>query len=416
MVESSKDKSGKNILPAVFLSTFFIRLGFGLTLSIWSFYIGSKVETVGLTAAAAPAMEAATVLFAGLAADRFGRMPVLKWALVGGAILLLLMSTTRDPLYLTLLNGVFGLTSASILAASLATTGDRSLVHRRGLSMGQFDALNLGGWVYGFALGYILVTVLNGQNDPARLAMAFWFGAAAVVVALFILWWMSRGYTEKGEEKVFDSARLKEALLEPEKLLVVLPWLAIYMLIGAMFVFLGSAASTYNIHPWELGAGVAVAGTLLLFTQPFYGKLSDRLGRTRVMIIGIVGFLGVLGFGGAIAILGLTIPFVAGLGISAIGALAFGPSSLAALTDESKQVSRGTTMSLYCVTIAAGMALGLYVAPTLFTGMGNVGVLIFFGIVGALLVIFTILRSVYLKGKAQGGSPPLTSESSPDHE
>jgi MFS family permease len=409
MADPIGDTGRTDILPAVFLSTFFIRLGFGLTLSIYAFYLGSTVETVGLTAAASPAIEASTVLFAGLAADRFGRLPVLKWALVGGAAILLLMSTTRDPIYLAALSGIFGLASASILAASLAATGDMSATAKRGLSMGQFDALNLGGWVYGYALGYGLVSVLNGQNDPSRLAMAFWIGGATVLVALALLWWMSRGYVEKGDEKVFDSNRLKEALLRPEILLVVLPWLAIYMLIGAMFTFLGTAATTLHVALWELGAGVAVGGTLLLFTQPFYGRLSDRLGRTRVMIIGVAGFLGVLVFGAAIAATGLNIALVAGLAISAIGALAFGPSSLAALTDESKKASRGTTMSLYSVTIAGGMALGLVLASVLFTNLGNTGVVIFFGIVGTLLVIFTALRMRFLKGKAAAEPSPLTS-------
>jgi MFS family permease len=412
MAESSGDTGGKNILPAVFLSTFFIRLGFGLTLSIYAFYLGSTVETVGLTAAASPLIEASTVLFAGLAADRFGRLPVLKWALVAGAAILLLMSTTRNPVYLAVLSGIFGLASASILAASLAATGDMSLTSRRGMSMGQFDALNLGGWVYGYALGYGLVSVLNGQNDPSRLAMAFWIGGATVLVALALLWWMSRGYVEQGEAKVFDSKRLKEALLRAEILLVVLPWLAIYMLIGAMFTFLGSAATTLNVPLWELGIGVAVGGTVLLFTQPFYGKLSDRFGRTRVMMIGVAGFLGVLAFGGAIAIKGLNLGLIAGLGISAFGALAFGPSSLAALTDESKKVSRGTTMSLYSMTIAGGMAFGLILSSVLFTNMGTNGVVIFFGIVGALLVVFTAIRTFHLKGRAAAVASPVNSESS----
>jgi MFS family permease len=410
---STEDGGERPLMLAVFLSAFFIRLGFGLTLSVYSFYIGSTVETTGLTAAAAPAMEAATVLFAGLAADRYGRLPVLKTALIAGAGLLFLMSFTRTPDYLAIISGFFGLASAAILASSLAVIGDLSKHNKRGLQMGRFDALNLGGWVYGFALGYVLVSVLNGVKDPAQLAMAFWVGAAAVVFALLLLSWLSRGHKELGQEHVLDPSRLKEALAKPVILLVILPWMAIYMLIGALFTFLGASATTLHVPTWELGVGVAVGGTVLLFTQPFYGRLSDRIGRSRVMLIGVIGFLGILAFGGAIVVWGLYIPFVAGLGFSAVGALAFGPSSLAALTDVSKTVSRATTMSLYSVVIAGGMAIGLVSASLLFTLWNGTGVLVFFALVGALLVVFTLLRVRYYRSKGIKDTSPLISDPGP---
>ncbi len=398
MEAQSSPDGNHTLLPAVFLSTFFIRLGFGLTLSIYAFYLGSDVETVGLTAAASPLVEASVVLFAGMAADRYGRLPVLRGGLVAGAILLLLMSTTRLPLYQTVLSALFGLTSASILAASLAVTGDVSGKGERGLEMGRFDAVNLAGWVFGFSLGYILVSALHGQQHPANLSVVFWIGAGAVVLALAILLWLSRGHMERRQEGVADPKRLKEALLRPAILLVVVPWAAIYMLLGALFTFLGTAAATYSIAPWELGTAIAVGGTLLLFTQPWYGKLADRLGRGRIMLVGILGFLGVLGFGTAIVLYGLEgwrVGFLGGIGISAIAALAFGPSSLAALTDASRRISRATTMALYSMTIAGGMALGLISSSILYQAFGTNGVVIFFGLVGGILTVATLVRLHY---------------------
>ncbi len=406
----------RSVLPAVFLSTFFIRLGFGLTLSIFAFYLGSTVETTGLTAAASPTIEAATVLFAGIAADRYGRLPVLKLALLSGAALLATMAFTRDPMFLTLLSGAFGFTSASILAASLAVTGDVSALGERGLEMGRFDAFNLAGWVYGFALGYILVSLVDGEKHPANLTLAFFVGAGAVLVALAVLVVLSRGHIEHPSERAFDREGLRNALLRPGILLVVLPWMSIYMLIGTLFTFLGSAASTLKIPPWELGVGVAAAGTLLLFTQPFYGKLSDRVGRTKMMLVGVAGFLGVLVFGSAIALFGIAgmrVLLLAGIGLSAIPALSFGPSSLAALTDASKQASRGATMGLYSLSIAGGMAIGLIASSEFYTLWRERGVVLFFALVGALLLFFTILRLRLLRRLEVSDLPPLTNSHAP---
>ncbi len=404
----------RTLLPAVFLSTFFIRLGFGLTLGIYTFYLGSTVETAGLTAAASPTIEAATVLFAGIAADRFGRLPVLRLALLLGGALLLVMSLTRDVLFLTLLSGAFGLTSASILAASLAVTGDVSARSERGLEMGRFDSFNLAGWIYGYALGLILVSVLNGTKHPETLAIGFDVGAAAVFAALATLIVLSRGQQETHVVNAFDGAELKAALLGSDILLIVLPWLAIYMLIGTLFAFLGVAGNTLSIAPWKLGAGIAAAGTLLLFTQPFYGRLSDRRGRTRVMLVGVAGFLGVLLFGSLIAVLGIAgwhVAFLAGIGISAIPALAFGPSSLAALTDASHRSRRGTTMSFYAFALAAGMALGLVASSEFYTKWSNWGVVAFFALVAAMLVVFTWLRLRRLSDEGAPERPSPTNSS-----
>ncbi len=404
------ERSERTLLPAVFLSTFLIRLGYGLALGVYTFYLGNTVETAGLTAAASPAIEASTVLFAGIAADRFGRLPILRVGLLFGSVLLFAMAFTRDPLYQTLISGAFGLSSASILAASLAVTGDVSARNERGFEMGRFDSFNLAGWIWGYALGLILVSVLNGKAHPGNLSVVFDIGSGVVLVALVALMALSRGLKETHIQRAFDRAEIKDALLRTDVLLVVLPWMPIYMLLGALFAFLGEAGSTLNIPSWELGGGILIAGSLLLFTQPFYGRLSDRLGRTRIMLVGVAGFLGVLLFGSLVAIFGISglrALLIAGIGLSAIPALAFGPSSLAALTDSSRQSRRGTTMSFYSLSIATGMAVGLAVSAEFYTFWNTWGVVYFFALVAALLALFTALRIRRLHELRLQETPPL---------
>lgn len=382
----------RRLLPTVFLATFFIRFGFGITTSVFFFYLGSNVETVGLAAAAAPAIEFSTVLLSGMASDRYGRFVVLQGGLLLGAGLLVLMSMTREALFQTLMNGFFGLSSGAILAASLAIIGDTSGRGERGLEMGRFDAANLFGWIAGFAFGYITVSAVQGQKFPDHLRVAFLVGAVMVMVALALVFYETRGLWEVGRPEVFSRERLREAILDPDILLVVLPWATIYMLLGALFTFLGSAADSLKVPLWELGGVIAVGGSILLLTQPFYGKLADRWGRTPVMAIGVLGFLGVLAAGGWIAVRGFDLVALGGIVVSAVAALAFGPSSLAALTDLSRRITRGTTMALYSMMIAIGMALGLLLSSGLYVLLGNRGVAVFFGIVAAFLITLTVLR------------------------
>jgi MFS transporter, YNFM family, putative membrane transport protein len=381
----------------VYLATFFIRFGFGITLSLYAFYLGSSFGTSGIAAAAAPAVEASTVIFWGILADRYGRLPVLKAGLMVGASMLLLMSTTRDVLVQGFLNAIFGISSAAILAASLAVTGDLHDRSNAGRAMGWFDAVNLFGWIAGFASGYFLVYLVNGVAYPGHLAGAFLIGAGAVLLALAIVLVRTRGYGEVLHTSILRLDKIRAAVLDPDILLVVLPWGGVYMLIGAILFYLGPAATGLHIPLWELGAGIIVGGSLLLASQPFYGRLADRWGRSRVMMVGILGFLGVLvaaalllGFPGA------PTPVTYGgyglLGVSALAALALGPSSLAALSDLSRTISRATTMSLYGVVIASGMAIGLVLYTLLAHALGNQGIAVFFGFVGAYLGGLTLVR------------------------
>lgn len=392
-----------SVQTTVYLATYFIRFGFGITLSLYAFYLGPDFETSGLAAAAAPAVEASTVLFWGILADRFGRFPVLKTGLVIGAAMLLLMSTTRDLLVQGLLNAVFGISSAAILAASLAVTGDLHGKTTTGRAMGWFDAVNLFGWISGFSGGYLAVSAVDGVDHPGRLSFAFLIGAGAVLIALGIVLWRSRGLHETTHPSILQLDRVRAAILDPDILLVVLPWGAVYMLIGALLFYLGPAASSVHIPLWELAIGILVGGSVLLASQPSYGKLADRWGRARVMLIGILGFLGVLAAASVLiadpsAPVLVAYPAYGLLGVSAIAALALGPSSLAALSDLAATTSRATTMALYGVVIAAGMASGLVLYTLLEHVLGSLGIAVFFGVVAAFLVVLTVLR-VYRQGR-----------------
>ena len=389
---SSPTPDPRQVLRTVFVATFFIRFGFGITVSTFAFYLSTSVASVGLASAAAPIIEFATVLLSGIAADRYGRLPVLKFGLLLGAGMLFLMSTTRDPIASTFLSGFFGLSSGAILAASLAFVGDASGADERGKEMGYFDAVNLLGWVLGFSVGYVLVSALNGIQDPSRLSSSFLVGALAVLAALGVLEFATRGFAPGKTGPAFSWSHIRKAALDLDVLLVVLPWSVIYMLLGALFTFLGPSAEHLSLPPWELGIIIGVGGLVLLVTQPLYGRWADRFGRAPLMSVGIGGFLGVLLAGSLLAVYGLNYGALALLGVSTLAALAFGPSSLAALTDLSRAISRGTTMSLYSLMIALGMAVGIGASSALFTAFQTNGILLFFAGLGVALVGLTAWR------------------------
>ncbi|HKV89761.1 MAG TPA: MFS transporter [Thermoplasmata archaeon] len=408
----------RRAIRAVFGATFFVRLSFGLTLAVFASYIASRsvgldtnaVGTIGLVSALAPIGEFSTVLLTGVAADRYGRFPVLLGGMGGAAVVMAIVSATRSPWTLGGANFVFGISSGAILAASLAVVGDRAQSDRRGLAMGQFDAVNLLGWILGFAVGFAALGTLRNDELPY-----VFLGAAVILAAGLAFAWTTTRADREGTigRPVVDVGFLVRTALRRDVLVVTLPWLVIYLLLGTLFVFLGAAATGNGIPALELSAAIGIGGSLLLVTQPLFGRAADRYGRFRLMSVGTVGFVGVLIGAGLLATYGVTIPALLVLGASALPALAYGPAALAALTDLSLTLSRGTTMAIYSLTISLGMLIGLLASTGLYARFGPPGLDLFFGIIAFALTALTLVRFRDLRRAARPAPEPAPRSSVP---
>jgi MFS family permease len=383
-------------LLAVLSATFFVRFGFGLTLAVFASYIigrsnglqGSDVGAAGLISAMAPLGEFSTVLLSGALADRYGRWPVLFTGMAAAAVLFALAATTRDRYALGAVNLAFGVASGAILAASLAVVGDRADESHRGYEMGRFDAVNLFGWVGGFAVGFGVLGLL--PND--RLNLVFAGGAAALAAGLGGAAWLRRGAATYHGTESYDFRNVIRNVFRRSVLLVTLPWVVIYMLIGTVLVFLGTSAEGIGISTTYLALAIGGGGSLLVVTQPYYGGLADRFGRNRFLTIGAIGFVGAMVCASLLLAYGVSDLVLAGLGVSALLALAYGPAALAALTDLTHEMSRATTMAIYSLTISLGMLVGLVASTNLYSHFGNPGIYLFFGIVSVGLLLLTVAR------------------------
>jgi len=347
------------------------------------------VSTVGLIGAMAPVGEFSTVLLTGGLADRRGRFPVLLGAIGSAALLMLFVSITRNAWALGGLNLLFGVSSGAILTTSLALVGDEAAVGSRGFEMGRFDAMNLLGWVLGFAVGFGLLGALPNRS----LGVLFDLGAAVLAGGF--------GYASLALRRVPEPvvgrrplpvADLVRVAFRREVLLVTLPWLVIYLLLGTLFVFLGSASTGVGVSATVLALLIGGGGLLLLLTQPYFGRLADRYGRTRLMTVGAAGFVGVLAGAGLIATYGPRYYLLGFVAVSALAALAYGPAALAALADLSRTMSRATTMSIYTLSISLGMFGGLLFSTALYGRYGAAGLDVYFAAIAGFLVVLTVIR------------------------
>ncbi|HEY6238778.1 MAG TPA: MFS transporter [Thermoplasmata archaeon] len=387
-------------MRAVFGATLFVRFGFGLTVAVFASYIvgrsagidAESVGVVGIVSAMAPIGEFSTVLISGAAADRYGRFPVLLIGMSSAAALLAAAAVSRSPLLLGGINLGFGVASGAILASSLAVVADEAGAGERGYEMGRFDAVNLLGWIGGFAVGFGMLDVLPNSN----LYLLFLLGSGLLALGVVIATVSVRGRTMPPSVSAFDLVGILRTVFRRDVLIVTLPWLVIYLLLGTVFVFLGTAATGAGIRPGLLALVIGGGGLLLLLTQPGFGRLADRFGRMRMMTIGTVGFVGVLLGAALLAQFGAVPVLIALVGASAIPALAYGPAALAALADLAQTIPRATTMAIYSLVISLGMLIGLLASTELFSHFGANGLSAYFGAIGTALIGLTYWRYVDL--------------------
>ncbi|MGB9635976.1 MAG: MFS transporter, partial [Thermoplasmata archaeon] len=130
----------QKMLFALYSSTFIIRLCFGIILILLPYYLKHNVSDFmfGIIWGASPFAEMLSVMFLGVAVDKFGRKKVLLVGLVTGAISLFLYALTTNPHVLIVVNAFHGIAAASILVASLALVADYAPPDSRGREMGAF--------------------------------------------------------------------------------------------------------------------------------------------------------------------------------------------------------------------------------------------------------------------------------------
>ena len=402
------DRFYLRLLSSLYISTFFIRASFGIMLATLPIYLNITSEFIGygIISAASPLFEMGTVLFIGAVVDRYGRKLVLLSGLTTAALLLFFLALTQNFYLIFCLNAAHGIAAGAILVSSLALLTDYAPEHQRGREMGAFDAFNMLGWIVGYALGALFLEFFKNN-----LGMTF---LIAGIMALFGCLYCYLNITEPKKHDILCqkicSRNIIDVLKQRSIILLTLPWFIVFMIIGAVMTFLTVSTAQggiLSISPVLLSGIICAAGIVLITTQVIFGRLSDKYGRLPIMLIGTIGFVGVmtvLGIGYGLApstdgeaVKNSIIRFWPLLGIFGFMALAFGPSALSSLADEAAETKRGVTMAVYSIVISAGMFIGVPAVAAIFDTYGGPGVLTFMIACGIAMLLLMIARYIQLK-------------------
>src|SRR5712692_7173171 len=295
----ARNGTGLNLLAKIetlsilYVSVFLTRIGFGVFLVIFPIYLigpdGLPISSalLGIVLALYPALEGLSALPVGAWIDRRGRRRAFVLGMTLITILTGVISLTNTNIPLVGgAHAIMGLAAAMVTISSLTMITDLTVVGNRGAGMGAFDLANLSGYGVGVISGTVLERVFSQSLGTIFQIVAGIFAIASLFTFLTL-----REPPHTRERQV----SLKETLgnLTGEVAAIFPLWFSLTIIVGFYF-FLPKIAQSSNVS-LSSSAGIITLGLIILGTGAlFFGRLSDKIGRTRTILIGAIGELGFL--------------------------------------------------------------------------------------------------------------------------
>jgi len=336
----------------LYVAVFLTRIGFGSITILFPLYLQAPSYIIGVILALYPMSEAGSALPIGRIADRSSRKKLHIIGMIMITILTAAIGFTRNLLNVSILHAMMGVSAAITAVTSLTLLGDATKLTNRGKQMGGFDLANLGGYGLGFGVGGLLV---NSFAD--RLSYAFWVTAGVFLFAGILA---AKFLVEPVRVWELKQPKVRQRRIGSRIRPVIPVWIAQKVILG-MYFLLPKAFRDSNppiVLTGEILIFLGVLGGLFAFGAILFGYISDKIGRTRIMVLGAFGELGFL------VLFGWSFP---GNGFVKYELLlwpmfflasAIAPAILAYVGDISGKAKRGSANALYSIVLSIGLAIG----------------------------------------------------------
>jgi MFS family permease len=249
---------------------------------------GAGVDALGMSALAYALASTFFAPFMGMFADRFGRRPIILLSLTAYVFAFCGYLWADSAWVFILLRGLAGVFTAGLVPAMTSSVGDLALEDRRAQWIGIVNGGASVGWIIGPFFGGLLYDSF-GYSVPFAASIAF--ESCALFLALFLV---AETYTppaRSGDLRPAWTRRLEAPRALPAFYLIMLISFSVmfaWAFIEPQFMFY-----VYDDLAWtsfQLGLVMSTYGLACAFGEFALGRLSDRLGRKPVLVLGLALF------------------------------------------------------------------------------------------------------------------------------
>jgi MFS transporter, DHA1 family, multidrug resistance protein len=350
--------------------------------------LGADKGTIGLVAAASTLTGILASLPAGLLSDRWGRKRLLLGAgivFVSAPLAYLLVTT---PAQLAVVRAYHGLATAVLGPVAMAYVTDLAPTHR-GERLGWYASTTLAGRTLAPVAGGTLLAFGPWQWVYILCGMA---GG----LALLGMWWLPTTQADPSPA-AYEAARIPEGsssaslwtILYHRTILVTSAAEASqFMAFGAVEAFLPLYALSVGVDKATVGLLFGAQIGMKTLARPLMGKISDRHGRTRQIILGLMltGITTALFPHTRITPLLLVLSAGFGLGIAIASA-----ATSAFVADLAPEHGRGTALGTMSTIMDVGQAFGPILLGTLLT---RVSYAAGFAVIALLVIVAAVLFAI----------------------
>lgn len=249
---------------------------------------GAGVKAFGISSIAYALAGTFAAPFAGMLADRFGRRPIILLSLAAHVLTFIGYLLASSAWVLILLRGMSGVIIAGLLPAMMSIVGDLAQQDRRAQWIGIVNGGASAGWVFGPMLGGQLYDHF-GYVVP--FATSITLAAGALFLAVFCILETNTRAVRAGRP-AFSWRPAWQALNARQAFLLLM-----LITFGVMFAwafiepqFMFYAYDDLNWSSSQLGLAISAYGVAFMTGGFALGRLSDRLGRKPVLVLGLVLF------------------------------------------------------------------------------------------------------------------------------
>ncbi len=256
-------------------------------LALFAEHLGAGPERIGLIVSVSTLTGVLLKLPSGALSDIYGRRFLLRIGVVAFGLPPFLYLFITDLNSLTALRFVHGLATAIFAPSALATVAELYR-ERRGAALGTYTACTQSGALLGPFIGGYLAHV-------AGFDLAFITAGVCGCIAIVLFYSMYLDVAtprvhQKGMRPLLAEMWKGFAIVaQNRKVLITSATDGAKMIAnGALMAFLPLYGLTVGLNPGEVGLLFSVQAGTSFFSKPIMGRVSDRVGRQPLIIIGLL--------------------------------------------------------------------------------------------------------------------------------